>query len=150
MKMMTVTPRCTSDRFSSVPSTRYAQVRALRPTTDERSSSKAEGELPAKPTAAGIALRIPAVDLWTTRQSMQPSAKKCYPCYRIKLLPMLPVDQGEGPYQSCAAYPDQRMTLSFFHSVSSRPKKTLRFRLLAPQSSRAFARSGWLIHESQL
>src|SRR5713226_8113991 len=100
MKMMTVTPRCTSDRFSSVPSTRYAQVRALRPTTDERSSSKAEGELPTKPTAAGIALRIPAVDLWTTRQSMQPSAKKCYPCCRIKVLPMLPVAQNEASFHA--------------------------------------------------
>ena len=27
-------------------------------------------------------------------------------------------DQGEGPYQSCAAYPDQRMTLNFFIELS--------------------------------
>jgi hypothetical protein len=34
--------------------------------------------------------------------------------------------------------------------AQSRPKKTLRFRFLAPQPSCAFAWCGWLIHESQL
>src|SRR6266852_630337 len=60
----------------------------------QHASSKPRSELPTRPTAAGIVRRIPAVDLWTTRQSMQPSAKKCYPCCRIKVLPMLPVAQG--------------------------------------------------------
>src|SRR6266851_104742 len=64
----------------------------------QRASSKPRSELPTRPTAAGIVRRIPAVDLWTTRQSMQPSAKKCYPCCRIKVLPMLPVAQKEASF----------------------------------------------------
>src|SRR5216684_120792 len=59
----------------------------------QHASSKPRSELPTRPTAAGIVRRIPTVDLWTTRQSMQPSAKTCYPCCRIKVLPMLPVAQ---------------------------------------------------------
>src|SRR5260370_18060823 len=64
----------------------------------QRASSKPRSKLPTRPTGAGIALRIPAVDLWTTRQSMQPSAKKCYPCCRIKVLRMLPVAQNEASF----------------------------------------------------
>src|SRR6266851_1348737 len=66
----------------------------------QRASSKPRSELPTRPTAAGIVRRIPAVDLWTTRQSMQPSAKKCYPCCRIKVLPMLPVAQNEASFHA--------------------------------------------------
>src|SRR5713226_8648890 len=64
----------------------------------QHASSKPRSELPTRHTAAGIVRRIPAVDLWTTRQSMQPSAKKCYPCCRIKVLPMLPVAQNEASF----------------------------------------------------
>src|SRR5712691_3491748 len=64
----------------------------------QRASSKPRSELPTRPTAAGIVRRIPAVDLWTTRQSMNQSAKKCYPCCRIKVLPMLPVAQNEASF----------------------------------------------------
>src|SRR5216684_3136935 len=49
----------------------------------QHASSKPRSELPTRPTAAGIVRRIPAVDLWTTRQSMNQSAKKCYPCCRM-------------------------------------------------------------------
>jgi hypothetical protein len=59
-----------------------------------RARNRGGASCPRGPTASGIALRIPAVDLWTTRQSMKRSAKKCYPCCRIIVLPMLPVDQA--------------------------------------------------------
>jgi hypothetical protein len=58
------------------------ESRARRP----MNSPKPGGELPTRPTASGTAaLRFPAVDLWTTRQSMKTKCEKVLP-----MLPMLP------------------------------------------------------------
>src|SRR5216684_5286293 len=97
MKMLTVTPRCISAWHHR---RRHIEVRAPRSTAAELASAQPQGELPTRPTASEIEPSIPAVDLWTTRQSMQPSAKKCYPCCRLKLLPMLPVAQNEASFHA--------------------------------------------------
>jgi hypothetical protein len=76
-EMMTATPRCTSDRFNWVAST--ASLSSLNHVRAGRSARVLGGELPTRPTAAGIALRIPAVDSWTTRLCMKPKCEKVLP-----------------------------------------------------------------------
>src|ERR1700730_5998069 len=94
MKTMTVTPGCTSDRFSSVPST--ASLSSLNHVRTGRSDRALETGGGGGHEAHSLwdCSKNPGCGLVDNSPEHEASAKKCYPCCRIKVLPMLPVDQA--------------------------------------------------------
>src|SRR5215469_14722181 len=89
--MMRATPSCTSDRFNWARSTALHSNSSPAGVRVRGSVHEVRGRVAHKAHRLWDPAKIPAVDLSTTRLPCSRTCKKCYPCCRIKVLPMLPV-----------------------------------------------------------
>src|SRR5260370_37779625 len=98
MKMMTATPRCISDRFSSVPST--ASLGSLKHVRAGRSARELETteRLAHKAHSRWDRFKNPGCGLVDNSPEHAAKCEKVLPCCRIKVLPMLPVAQKEASF----------------------------------------------------